>query len=234
MEYQSETKICKKCNLELPCTNEFFHKLIRSSTGFGYFCKNCAREKANKFNLENKEIINKKRREKYFNLTREEKQAKNKKETLRRGSRKEFRKRKYQTDSNFKLRMCLSSRLTDALKRKNNKKFSKTVEMLGADIQFVKKYLESQFEEGMSWDNYGYGEDKFHIDHIIPCAAFDLSLEENQKTCFHYLNLRPSWHINNLSKNDFMPNNKKVMDCSQEELDFYINQLKQKIENHGR
>lgn len=227
-------QICRTCKLKFPLTNEYFYNSSHSASGLGYSCKECSRSAANKFNFNNNELVNKKRRDRYAKLSPEEKKIKNRKETLRRGSRKESRRHKYKNDINFRLRMCLSSRLTDALKRKNNKKFSKTVNMLGASISFVKKYLESQFTEGMTWDKYGYGDNKFHIDHIIPCSAFDLSIEENQKICFNWVNLKPSWHTDNLSKNDFMPNNKRVSECCQEELDFYINELKEKIHKYVR
>jgi hypothetical protein len=62
------------------------------------------------------------------------------------------------------------------------------------------KHLESHFTEGMNWDNYGvYG---WHMDHIIPCAAFDLTKPEDQSKCFHYTNLQPLWAKDNLSKRD--------------------------------
>lgn len=53
----------------------------------------------------------------------------------------------------------------------------------------------------MSWNNYG----EWHIDHIIPCFTFDLSKHEDQLKCFHYLNQRPLWAIDNLkrSRNEF-------------------------------
>ena len=48
----------------------------------------------------------------------------------------------------------------------------------------------------MSWDNQG----EWHIDHIIPCASFDLTNEEEQEKCFHYTNLQPLWAIDNMVK----------------------------------
>lgn len=57
-------------------------------------------------------------------------------------------------------------------------------------------YLSLLFSDGMSWDNYG----EWHIDHIIPCAAFDLSNPTEQKQCFHYTNLQPLWAYENKSK----------------------------------
>lgn len=70
------------------------------------------------------------------------------------------------------------------------------LQLLGCDITFLKKYIESKFTEGMSWDNYG----EWHIDHIIPCYKFDLSDPEQQKICFNYKNLQPLWAKDNLRK----------------------------------
>jgi hypothetical protein len=70
--------------------------------------------------------------------------------------------------------------------------------LLGCSINFLKKYLEDRFKEGMLWRNYGiYG---WHIDHIIPCYNFDLSKLEEQNKCFHYSNLQPLWAKENWSK----------------------------------
>lgn len=63
-----------------------------------------------------------------------------------------------------------------------------------------RQHLESLFTEGMSWDNWGYGNDKWNIDHIIPCSAFDLTKPEQQKQCFNYLNQQPMWQIDNFKK----------------------------------
>lgn len=75
-------------------------------------------------------------------------------------------------------------------------KSAPTLVLLGCDIESFKIHLKNQFTEGMSWDNYG----EWHIDHIKPCCSFDLSVEENQRECFHYSNLRPLWGGDNLSK----------------------------------
>ena len=60
----------------------------------------------------------------------------------------------------------------------------------------------------MSWDNYG----DWHIDHIIPCAAFDLTDIEQQKKCFNYKNLQPLWAEENLKKLDFLPDGRRAVD----------------------
>ena len=72
--------------------------------------------------------------------------------------------------------------------------------MLGCSIKDLIIHIEKQFKEGMTWDNHSYN--GWHIDHIIPCASFDLSDPEQQKKCFHYTNLQPLWKQDNLSKSD--------------------------------
>lgn len=99
-------------------------------------------------------------------------------------------------DINFKILSYLRSRLSSVLK--NNFKSKSTMKLLGCSLDFLKQYLEFQFKKGMSWSNYG----KWHIDHIKPCASFDLSKPNEQHKCFNYINLQPLWAIDNLRKKD--------------------------------
>jgi hypothetical protein len=48
----------------------------------------------------------------------------------------------------------------------------------------------------MTRKNYG----KWHVDHIRPCASFDLTNPKQQQICFHYTNLQPLWAIDNIKK----------------------------------
>ncbi len=73
-----------------------------------------------------------------------------------------------------------------------------TKQLLGCDMQFLKRHLSSKWTEGMSWENYG----KWHIDHIIPCAEFDLTNQDQRNKCFHYSNLQPLWARDNHMKSD--------------------------------
>jgi len=100
----------------------------------------------------------------------------------------------YKTDINYKLAKNLRNRLGQVIK--NNSKFISVIKLIGCSVKFLKQYLELQFEPSMTWNNYG----KWHVDHIRPCASFDLSKESEQKKCFHYTNLQPLWAKENISK----------------------------------
>ena len=72
------------------------------------------------------------------------------------------------------------------------------MKLVGCNSKELKEHLESQFIEGMNWNNYG----EWHVDHIKPCAAFDLSDPIQQKECFNYTNLQPLWAKDNIRKSD--------------------------------
>ena len=69
-------------------------------------------------------------------------------------------------------------------------------------IAFVLQYIEYQFTDGMSWNNYGRGDDKWHVDHRRPCESFDFNIEEEIFMCWHWTNLQPMWQPENLRKGD--------------------------------
>lgn len=96
----------------------------------------------------------------------------------------------------YKLIHSIRVRVRQGLK--GQRKTLPCVELLGCDLQFLKTYLELKFDDNMTWGNYGRS--GWHIDHIKPCASFDLSNPEQQKICFHYTNLQPLWGIENMKK----------------------------------
>jgi hypothetical protein len=101
---------------------------------------------------------------------------------------------KLRTDINFRILSNLRCRLHQAVK--GISKTASTIKLLGCNIDLLRLHLQSKFQPGMSFSNYG----KWHIDHIIPCARFDLSKKSEQKKCFHYTNLQPLWAEDNLIK----------------------------------
>lgn len=103
---------------------------------------------------------------------------------------------RYKNDPIFRASRALRSRLVQALKCRGIRKHLRTVELVGCRAWMLKRWIEIQFKKGMTWRNHG----EWHVDHVIPCAAFDLTTEEGQKECFHWTNLQPLWKIENLSK----------------------------------
>ena len=71
-------------------------------------------------------------------------------------------------------------------------------QLIGCSAIELKEHIEKRFKDGMNWD--AYLRSLIHIDHIRPCASFDLSDPEQQKACFHYTNLQPLWAKDNLKK----------------------------------
>lgn len=100
------------------------------------------------------------------------------------------------------------NRLMGRLKRLVGSKSERTNELIGCTPKALVTHLESQFQPGMSWDTYG----QWHIDHIIPCRAFDLTVKEERLRCFHWTNMRPLWAAENTSKSDLLPDGSRARD----------------------
>jgi hypothetical protein len=184
------TKICTCCQGEFSATSEHFNKQKGGKYGFSGKCKSCLKVYQKGQYIKHRETRLNDVKE-YRNKNRDKVNQRAAKYTLN----------KYHTDTHLKIKMNLSRRLRQFIKKNGNR----TVDFIGCSIQDVKVYLEKQFTSGMSWDNYG----KWHIDHIIPCASFDLTDPEQQKKCFHYSNLQPLWASDNIRKSD------KVFDSEQ-------------------
>ena len=98
------------------------------------------------------------------------------------------------TDKDYRLQHSIRNRIRMAIKK--NVKSGKSLDLLGCDIYFFKKYISNMFKPGMTWENHG----EWHLDHIRPCCTFDLSKPEEQQECFHYTNMQPLWKKENLRK----------------------------------
>jgi hypothetical protein len=104
-----------------------------------------------------------------------------------------YERNKRNSDIQFRLAQNFRRRLRMFIK-KNSVSSS---EFCGCSWIAPKNYLEKQFDSKMSWNNYGV---YWEIDHILPCASFNLSNLEEQQKCFHYSNLRPLTVSDNRSK----------------------------------
>jgi len=112
--------------------------------------------------------------------------------------RREYLNRRRKAEIAFRLKMALSHRVRQAIK--HGYRSASTLELIGCSIDEVRAHLEAQFQPGMTWDNWTiHG---WHIDHIRPCASFDLVDPEQQRGCFHYTNLQPLWASENCAKGD--------------------------------
>ena len=160
---------CIKCHIWM--TEEKFYK--RPNGKLRGYCIQCKRKYSQKYI----EKIRKEEPEKYQKI-------------LKRKA--EFRR----NNLHAKLSGNLRSRLLHVLK--GNPKKDTTINLVGCDIDFLRKHLESKFTKGMTWKNYG----KWHVDHIITCACFNLIREDEQRRCFNWRNLQPLWGEENLEKGD--------------------------------
>jgi len=108
------------------------------------------------------------------------------------------KRRRSTSTTQQKLSRHMSKLVIASLKCKGIRKNSKTNVLVGCTIPELKIHLENQFIDGMTWENHKkYG---WHIDHVKPCASFDLTDPEEQKKCFHFSNLQPLWWNENINK----------------------------------
>jgi hypothetical protein len=108
------------------------------------------------------------------------------------------RKRR-KNDPVYAITKRLRCRMWNAVKRAGlDKKCDSSSELLGISYQGLKEWLEPQFTEGMTWENRS----DWHVDHIVPCDAFDMTVETNQRICFWYKNLQPMWANDNIQKSN--------------------------------
>lgn len=210
-----QNKYCIKCKIK-KSISEF--RSLRNS------CKECERKYSNNWNnthkkqqhewyLVNKERLNKRRKE-YYLETREHTLEVNREwERTHKAERKKYLKswkKKYNSILEHRIVDRLRNRINCALK--GRRKADHTKELIGCSVEFLKIWLELQFQPGMSWENYGfYG---WHVDHIIPCCQFNLTDPVQQKICFHYTNLQPLWAYDNISKG----NRERTHKCSKIKL----------------
>jgi DNA-directed RNA polymerase beta subunit len=206
---------CKKCSLQQSkkWRMEYYKNNKNKKQEWIERNKEAIKEKARQYYQKNKDIIKQKSllnkektretKRKYREKNREkikENQKKYQKEKRRKIQDKanETRKIKIKNSVEYLISCRLRSRMNHAIKKVMQKKLSSTSDLLGCSISDLKKHIEHKFLPGMSWENYGFR--GWHIDHIKPCASFDLTDPTEQKKCFHYSNLQPLWSFDNWSK----------------------------------
>lgn len=148
-------------------------------------CNSCGIEK--KFNIDN--FISDKHR--CFSLTTICKVCK--KKNRHKDKTVKIRSLRYYSKPENKMIRTIRDIIKRTLKYKNETYTNKD---LGYTKHELKEHLEKQFDENMSWDNYG----TWHVDHIIPITKFDKSTPIY--VINHLENLQPLDGIENMSKNN--------------------------------
>lgn len=112
-------------------------------------------------------------------------------------------KERRENEISVRIRDNVSRRINKALRNINSVKSDKTIEYLNCSIDFFVKHIENQFNEGMSWDNYGRssGDVYWEIDHIIP-INYENPTVENVIERMHYTNCQPMWAEENRTKSN--------------------------------
>ena len=202
-------KICSKCKESKPLDG--FNKDKNRNDGLFPQCKRCVRayKQANKerlaeyskqykkdnreatlaaraaWRVRNRELLAKRQREYYRD---------NKKVVL--AAQNEYYKKRYNSDPAFRISRLIRNRILQALD--GNDKSARTIELIGCTPEQFRQHIESQFTEGMDWNQRGL----WHLDHQIPIAAFDLKKPKHQRYAFHWSNTTPLWAAENLAKSD--------------------------------
>ena len=189
---------CKKC------MSKYFinHKKEKRNYDKIYRIKNILKlkEKRNNYYQNNKQIIlkhNKKWIKQHPNYEKERSQKRRTKNKALYRLNRRIIERKRRKNIRYKILSNYRNKLYKTIKRQS--KSLSTMFLIGCEIDYLMYHLQCQFKKGMTWDNYG----DWHIDHIKPCASFDLSKPSEQRKCFHYSNLQPLWAEENLKKNRF-------------------------------
>lgn len=214
------SKIVEKNSIDLPpppqskrcpCCGQTKHGLefsvsIHAKDGRMTNCKACMSEKQKLWRQNNPVAAAEKDKRRWSKLSDDEKLAMTNRATAwhkdhidqRRKERLIRHKERIKTDQNYYWQFRIRNAVLLGLK--GVRKSSSTEQLLGCSFGDLRRYLQGLWEPWMSWANYGRSDGQWSIDHIVPVSAFDLTDPEQQKLCFHYINLRPLRHCDNRKK----------------------------------
>lgn len=90
-------------------------------------------------------------------------------------------------DPGYKLMCNYRNRIYECL-LKHDVRQMKKIKMLGTTKYMFEKWMKYQFDDNMTFDNYGT---YWQIDHVKPIASFNISNEDEAYECFSWKNCRP-------------------------------------------
>jgi len=176
-KYQIDEKQCPECKIIKP-KDKFY--VLKKNGQMSTYCIDCENKKYNHIDPARKATKQKWRENhkdhiKQYNI--------------------EYHHQKRKKNIQYRINQALRS----SLHRTLNKKTENTYDYIGCSSDFLENWLNFLFDKKMNWDNYG---EYWEIDHVKPCASFDLTNKEEQKICYHWTNLRPLVCQENRSKQD--------------------------------
>lgn len=108
----------------------------------------------------------------------------------------QYQARRRGEDDVFRFTNSVRSLVGGSIKRGGGAKSASSERLLGCTMEEFRAHVARQFLDGMAWANYG----DWHLDHVRPCASFDLTTEEGRLACMNFTNWRPLWSEDNLRK----------------------------------
>jgi len=191
------TKECTMCKEIFPLDNFY----LLGNGKYRPNCKPCCRETCKRYKANNKAKISDYNKQ-YKEENKESISEYNQRYNIEHRSEIQTRhtaylKQRRHTNPAYKLRVNVMNRMKATLK--GTRKCNKTLELLQCSVIQLKEWLEYQLTGTMTMENHGT---IWHIDHVIPCSSFELTIPSEQELCFHWSNLQPLLSKDNLSKKD--------------------------------
>lgn len=219
-----EKKVCLKCDKEKPV--EEFYVRKDSKDGYRNDCIEChlkqkkiysrensqhKRDYMKQYRIDNPEVIKNWIKNNYDQYLWNSKKWKIENPEKSKEHKNNNRKKRLENDPQYRLKDNIRRLILLSFRKKGYSKKSKTNQILGIDYDGFMKHIESQFVEGMTWENRG----EWELDHKIPVSLGNT--EEEIIRLNHYSNFRPLWRKDNLLKSN------SILDEYKHLVEQYIN-----------
>jgi hypothetical protein len=190
---------CTKCEAVLELNYANFQP-IKDTYRFRSECRECGRKMSRAYKAANKEHVNaytrdwkkdnaehvKEYNHDYFIDNQVDIQARNLINQTR----------YYRENPAFKFAKTIRKRMLSVIKNKA----SNSMDILGCPIEFFTLWIDFQmYGTQFTFENHG---SLWQMDHVAPCASYDLTNAKHQLLCFHWSNHQPLGCMENLVKNN--------------------------------